>query len=170
MPPRSHLQTHCPLAVLPRWLACFPPMSSAYAVPSAWRFMSIESMMLSNHPILCHPLLLLGAFCMQVITAREGPCQAGSPPECGLWTFGRRPCESQGETGKGRGVRYPWKSQPFPPCPPGNQHAPGSALAVHLVRLCLFCHTRAKPAQSTSQGLLTRLQPVCLLQPLSSHL
>ena len=84
--------------------------------------------MLSNHPILCHPLLLLGAFCMQVITAREGPCQAGSPPECGLRTFGRRPCESQGETGKGGGVRYPWKSQPCPPCPPGNQHAPGSAL------------------------------------------
>ena len=51
----------------------------------------------------------------------------GSPPECGLRTFGRRPCESQVETGKGEGVRYPWKSQPCPLCHPGNQHAPGSA-------------------------------------------
>ena len=64
----------------------------------------------------------------------------------------------------------PGKANPAPPAPLATSMLLALPFAVHLVRLCLFCHTRAKPTQSTSQGLLTRLQPVCLLQPLSSHL
>ena len=38
--------------------ACLPPLSSTI-FQSLLRFMSIESVMLSNHLILCHPFLLL---------------------------------------------------------------------------------------------------------------
>ena len=46
------------LFVIPWTVACQAPLSSAISW-SLLKFMSIESVMLSNHLILCHPLLLL---------------------------------------------------------------------------------------------------------------
>ena len=46
------------LSETPRTAACQTPLSSTIS-QSLLRFLPIESMMLSNHLILCHPLLLL---------------------------------------------------------------------------------------------------------------
>ena len=48
----------CPTLCVPGTAACHAPLSFAVSW-SLLRFMSIESVILSNHLILCHPLLLL---------------------------------------------------------------------------------------------------------------
>ena len=48
----------CPMFVTPRTVACQASLSFTTS-PSLLRFMSIESVMPTNHLILCHPLLLL---------------------------------------------------------------------------------------------------------------
>ena len=54
----------------PRTAACQAPLSSTIS-KSLLKFMSIESVMLSNHLILCHPLLF---FCFQSFSASESFC------------------------------------------------------------------------------------------------
>ena len=53
----SHI-THFWLFVIP-WTAARQPSLSIISSQSLLKLMSIESLMPSNHPVLCHPLLLL---------------------------------------------------------------------------------------------------------------
>ena len=88
------------------------------------------------------------------ITAREGPCQAGSPPACGRQTFGRRLCESHGETGKGGVSRSPGKASPAPSATLATSRLLALPHTVHLVRLCLVCPTTepASPVRLTGSA------------------
>ena len=76
--------SHDPLFVTPQTAAYQAPLSSTIS-QSLFKFMAIESVMPSNHLILCHPILLLPSVFPSIrVFSNELPCHSRWPQ---YWSF-----------------------------------------------------------------------------------
>ena len=108
--------------------------------------------MLSNCPILCHPLLLLGVFCMQVLLQGRGHARQAPHPRADARHLGGGCVKATVRRGRA-GCHTALEKPALPPLPPWRPA--GSWLCpIHLVRLCLVCPTTepASPVRLTGSA------------------